>query len=186
MRIPVAMLLFALFMGVSASATTTTFDIHYVPNPQTICIGPICVQVPGTPFDDTFSLTSTQLANNGTYDISSTLNQFSGYFPPVSGSTVNLLADATVNGGTVSNLFISFSAEYTNPLDGAESYIGFSASNGTFTSSQSSFIPGGGASSSSQTGTYTVSAVAPAVTPEPAAFGLLGAGLAALRFRRRR
>jgi PEP-CTERM motif len=182
-RIPSALLLFAIFVGTAASATT--FDIHYVPNPQTVCIGPICVQIPGTPFDDTFSLTSTQLGSNGTYDITSTLNQFSGYFPPPSGATVNLTADATVAGGTVSSIFISFSSEYTNPFDGAESNVGFSASNGTFNSEQSSFIPGGGSSSSSQSGTYTVSAVAPAVTPEPAALSLLGAGLLAV-FRRRR
>jgi len=166
-----------------AEAVPITFDANYVTTSGQNCIRTFCVPiVPGGTFQKTFVLDSAQLLVNGSYDVTSSLTPAFTFPPGVTSSTTQY--HAIVLAGLVKDLAIDFSynASNTNPIIGTTTTSSsFLASNGGFTTSDSSFNDGIPTSSSGNSaGTYTISQVPPAPTPEPASLLLFASGLAGL------
>jgi hypothetical protein len=164
-------------------ASVMTFEADYVRMTNQSCFSHIgCITLPNTPFSETFTLDSSQLALDGIYDVSSSLNP-NPIFTPLPGSTftISLIANAIVADLQVIDLVIHFletterDVGFSSPLTTSSS---FDASGGNWSTGTSSSDPFGLGGSSSSTGTYTLQQ--PSAVPEPGSLLLLSGGLAAL------
>ena len=174
----IAPALLALAAG-QATAGTITFEVDYLTLTSEIC-SPTCFQLGGgDTFAQTFTLDSTQLAVDGSYDVGASLSP--GFLP--SGWSVDSnTATAQVAGGTVTDLILNLSAsiQATGPVGTTFQSASFSESAGQWSQFGSVFVSGIDVSeTTSSTGLYTIQQLA---TPEPAGgvpaaagFGLIAA-----------
>lgn len=171
-------------------ASTITFEADYIMLINQTCPSHVgCITLPNDPFTKTFTLDATQLAVDGAYDISASLDP-NPIFAPTPGSTftISLLAGAIVANGHVIDLIIHF-LETTERQSGFSTHFttssSFDAASGNWSSATTSSDPFGLGSSSSASGTYTVRQL-PAAVPEPGSLLLLSGGLMAFLGARRR
>lgn len=171
-----AALALVLFAG-QARAGVITYQAEYLVLSAETCFTICFPTTTGGTFQETFTLTSSQLAIDGSYDVTSSLSP--SFVLP--GWTIGgYTADAKVAGGAVTDLAIGYSAtaETTNPLFSSFSNTLFTASGGSWSRSDSTVTPGLSSNSDSSSGTYTIQPL-PAATPEPMC-GVLTLGGAAL------
>jgi len=126
--------------------------------------------LPG-PFTGQFSLTSSQLGVDGSYDVSASL--LSAFFRSEPGATSSLTALAIVTGGKVSDVTIDFTENFPVPVFSSTETITYTASGGSFMDS----TVVSGVLSLTNRGVYSIAELPPAPIPEPASAGSLAIGL---------
>lgn len=175
---PLALLLFA---G-QAKAGIITYQADYLVVSAQFCFTFCFPGTTGGTFSETFTLSSSQLATDGSYDVTSSLSP--SFVVPgwtVSGYT----ADAMVAGGAVTDLAINYSATAESTIVVSFSTSGFNASGGSWSRSDSTVAPGLSSNSDASSGTYTIRQL-PAATPEPVSGALALSGTTLLFLLRRK
>lgn len=164
-----------------AAAATIDFGITYTTLSGTGC-SISCFSLPTAllpaPYTIDFSLSSSQLAADGSYDISSFL--LPSLFVDQPGESFTLTALALVSGGVVTDATVAFSETYPVPLLSSSALLEYTASGGSFRNFREVSIV-----STDLIGTYSIAELPAAPVPEPATFALGAAGLALLLLRRR-
>jgi hypothetical protein len=166
----------------AAHASAITFEVQYTTLFNQTCLSHTgCFTLPNTPFTRTFTLDAAQLAIDGVYDVTASLDP-SPIFTPAPGATftISLVADAIVSAEHVIDLVIHFletteqNVGFGSPIQTTSS---FEASSGTWSRATSTSDPFGLGGTSRASGTYIVQQVP---VPEPGTLLLiLGGGLLA-------
>lgn len=163
--------------GAEAWAGTINYQADYLTVSGQNCTNSFCFPItPGATFVEAFTINSTQLGTDGSYDVTGSLNPT---LPIPGWTTSTFIADAVVSGGAVTDLVLNFTANVSssNPITGSTfQNTSFQASGGNW-STNGSFVNTGLETSGSNNaaGTYTVLAT-PVTTPEPGSVGLVVAG----------
>lgn len=164
-----------------AAASPVSVQVEYLTTHGQSCIRAFCVPLQGgTTFSKSFTIDSTLLAIDGSYDVSSTLVP-PFVFPPGTSSSA-LDVEAVVVGGAVVDLRVHFyaSGSVSVPILGTTySSQSFDAGDGSWSSANSSSNSLSN-SSGSAGGTYALTMV-----PEPASAALVGLGIVLLARRAR-
>lgn len=167
--------------AIPAAASTINFEITYTTQSGEGC-SISCFSIPANllppPYTKDFSLTSAQLAADGSYDIFSFLGPTLILTQP--GETFTLTALAIVAGGVVTDATIAFTENYPVPLLNSTALVAITASDGTFRDFREVSVV-----STDLLGVYTIAELPASPTPEPATFAVAAVGLALLVVRRR-
>jgi len=180
---PTALRTLLLVFALALVAHADPFEIDYIPLSGHVCplpsiclpvnLPPLNIPLP-SPFSAFFTLTSAQLNTDGTYDISSSLDQFnSRNFGIPLFSHQNLVATATTLNGAVTDVDISYGdQEFTqNPLNFDN--LSFTASAGTWQEVHSLGLDPP-VEDYDYAGTYSIRQIVPVFTaPEPTSITLL-------------
>jgi hypothetical protein len=136
------------------------FEISYVTTGGQSCTRSLCFPiVPGAPAIATFVLDSTALLTPGTVDVTSTLQNPLLRVPLMTATTPMFSALATVAGGVVTKVMLSYSWSEPILFIGGTRSFSFSAGDATWSSFESaSPSPPLPTSTTSMEGTYTVAA----------------------------
>ena len=188
------LLAFLLCAAMTASATTLTYQVNFTSDTVTNCF----IICPASPlpagghdsWSASFQLDSSDLATDGSYDVTSSFTSARIFFPPgpLLDLTTSGTVDALVSGGVVTDLVTTnFQASYEEQIPQYMVLINFKSGGGYFRLDQNVTLIH--TDISAEDGYNTANSIAyriAAVTPEPASCMLLLVGAASCLLRRKR